>query len=60
MPGLPNFTGAFVGMACQDLARAAISAAFDHFHYFEYSDDPASSATPYQPDRPSDEDVECP
>ncbi len=28
-PGLPNFTGAFVGMACQDLAGTASPADFD-------------------------------
>jgi xylan 1,4-beta-xylosidase len=34
-PGLPNFTGAFVGMACQDLSGAALPADFDWFHYRE-------------------------
>ena len=34
-PGLPNFTGAFVGMACQDLAGAATPADFDWFAYRE-------------------------
>ena len=34
-PGLPNFTGAFVGMACQDLAGTARSADFDWFDYCE-------------------------
>ena len=34
-PGLPNFTGAFVGMACQDLAGAALPADFDYFEYVE-------------------------
>ncbi len=40
-PGLPNFTGAFVGMACQDLAGAATPADFDWFAYREreYVDD---------------------
>jgi xylan 1,4-beta-xylosidase len=33
--GLPNFTGAFVGMACQDLARTAMPADFDWFEYRE-------------------------
>jgi xylan 1,4-beta-xylosidase len=33
MPGLPNFTGAFVGMACQDLAGTRHPADFDHFDY---------------------------
>lgn len=34
-PGLPNFTGAFVGMACQDLAGTALVADFDWFEYRE-------------------------
>ena len=34
-PGSPNFTGAFVGMACQDLAGTARSADFDWFEYHE-------------------------
>jgi xylan 1,4-beta-xylosidase len=34
-PGAPNFTGAFVGMACQDLAGTAKSADFDYFDYQE-------------------------
>jgi xylan 1,4-beta-xylosidase len=34
-PGLPNFTGAFVGMACQDLAGTALPADFDWFEYSE-------------------------
>ena len=32
-PGAPNFTGAFVGMACQDLAGTAQPADFDWFEY---------------------------
>jgi xylan 1,4-beta-xylosidase len=32
---LPNFTGAFVGMACQDLAGTAMPADFDWFEYRE-------------------------
>jgi xylan 1,4-beta-xylosidase len=36
-PGLPNFTGAFVGMACQDLAGTARPADFDWFEYRERS-----------------------
>ena len=32
-PGLPNFTGAFVGMACQDLSGTARHADFDFFEY---------------------------
>jgi xylan 1,4-beta-xylosidase len=35
LPGLPNFTGAFVGLACQDLTGSGIQAAFDHFRYTE-------------------------
>jgi xylan 1,4-beta-xylosidase len=40
-PGLPNFTGAFVGMACQDLAGTGLPADFDWFEYRErqYVDD---------------------
>jgi xylan 1,4-beta-xylosidase len=34
-PGLPNFTGAFVGMACQDLSGAGRPADFDYFEYRE-------------------------
>jgi xylan 1,4-beta-xylosidase len=34
-PGLPNFTGAFVGMACQDLSGGALPADFDWFEYRE-------------------------
>jgi xylan 1,4-beta-xylosidase len=36
-PGQPNFTGAFVGMACQDLAGTACPADFDFFEYQERS-----------------------
>ena len=32
-PGLPNFTGAFVGMACQDTAGTRRPADFDFFEY---------------------------
>ena len=32
-PGLPNFTGAFVGMACQDMSGRATPADFAFFHY---------------------------
>jgi xylan 1,4-beta-xylosidase len=35
LPGLPNFTGAFVGMACFDLAGTAMPADFAYFHYRE-------------------------
>jgi xylan 1,4-beta-xylosidase len=41
-PGLPNFTGAFVGMCCQDLAGTARPADFDYFEYLE---------RPYHPER---------
>jgi xylan 1,4-beta-xylosidase len=34
-PGLPNFTGAFVGMACQDMSGARYPADFDWFEYLE-------------------------
>jgi xylan 1,4-beta-xylosidase len=34
-PGLPNFTGAFVGMACQDMSGAGCPADFDWFEYVE-------------------------
>jgi xylan 1,4-beta-xylosidase len=34
-PGTPNFTGAFVGMACQDTAGTALPADFDWFEYRE-------------------------
>jgi xylan 1,4-beta-xylosidase len=44
-PGLPNFTGAFVGMACQDMAGTACPADFDWFDYCErdYVADPKST-----------------
>ncbi len=34
-PGAPNFTGAFVGVACQDTAGTAMPADFDWFEYRE-------------------------
>ncbi|MBV9924369.1 MAG: glycoside hydrolase family 43 protein [Acidobacteria bacterium] len=34
-PGSPNFTGAFVGMCCQDTAGTARPADFDYFEYVE-------------------------
>lgn len=34
-PGAPNFTGAFVGMACQDMAGTRLPADFDWFTYQE-------------------------
>jgi xylan 1,4-beta-xylosidase len=36
-PGSPNFTGAFVGMCCQDMSGAALPADFDYFEYRERS-----------------------
>jgi xylan 1,4-beta-xylosidase len=42
-PGAPNFTGAFVGMACNDMSGAGLHADFDYFEYVErdYRIDPA-------------------
>jgi len=42
MPGTPNFTGAFVGLCCQDTAGTAVPADFDWFEYVErdYRADP--------------------
>jgi len=34
-PGQPNFTGAFIGMCCQDLAGTSKPADFDFFEYRE-------------------------
>jgi xylan 1,4-beta-xylosidase len=34
-PGQPNFTGAFVGMACQDMGGTARHADFEYFEYRE-------------------------
>jgi xylan 1,4-beta-xylosidase len=34
-PGTPNFTGAFIGMACQDLSGGGHPADFDYFLYRE-------------------------
>jgi xylan 1,4-beta-xylosidase len=44
-PGLPNFTGAFLGMACQDMAGTAKPADFDFFEYRER----AYRANPFTP-----------
>ncbi len=43
-PGNPNFTGAFVGMCCQDVAGTRRPADFDYFEYRErsYRADPFS------------------
>ena len=35
LPGLPNFTGAFVGMACYDLSGKGMPADYAYFHYRE-------------------------
>ncbi|MFA6115041.1 MAG: glycoside hydrolase family 43 protein [Sphingomonas sp.] len=45
-PGLPNFTGAFVGMACQDTSGRRLAADFDWFAYREraYLTDPTGAA----------------
>jgi beta-xylosidase len=34
-PGLPNFTGAFLGVACRDVSGAARHTDFDYFVYHE-------------------------
>jgi len=46
MPGSPNFTGAFVGMACQDMAGTSAPADFDYFQYRErpFQADPFATA----------------
>ncbi len=49
-PGLPNFTGCFVGMACQDLAGTLTPADFDFFDYHERG----FRADPYQPQKTND------
>ena len=43
---LPNFTGAFVGMACQDLAGTAMAADFDSFAYRNLDSDDSPSPAP--------------
>jgi xylan 1,4-beta-xylosidase len=45
-PGAPNFTGAFVGVACQDMSGAARPADFDWFEYREraFCADPRAGA----------------
>ena len=45
LPGSPNFTGAFVGMACQDMAGTAAEADFDFFTYAprDFRDEPFAS-----------------
>ena len=42
VPGNPNFTGAFVGMACQDTSGTARPADFDYFDYRERDYRPTS------------------
>mgnify|MGYP002757944689 FL=1 len=44
-PGQPNFTGAFVGMACQDMAGTGLHADFDWFDYRDrdFAPDPRTS-----------------
>jgi hypothetical protein len=42
-PGPPNFTGAFVGMCCQDYAGTGHPADFDYFEYREREFSPAPS-----------------
>jgi xylan 1,4-beta-xylosidase len=41
LPGDPGFTGAFVGMACQDMSGQAMPA---HFAWFDYRDIAAAAA----------------
>ena len=55
-PGLPNFTGAFVGMACQDLAGTAMPADFDWFEYREreYVSDVSPPGEPHETPRSRD------
>jgi xylan 1,4-beta-xylosidase len=54
-PGLPNFTGAFVGMASQDLAGTLRPADFDFFEYAERpgcgSDKPGHEGVSRAPER---------
>ncbi|AJP73968.1 glycoside hydrolase family 43 protein [Sphingomonas hengshuiensis] len=44
-PGLPNFTGTFIGMACQDMAGTGLPADFDWFEYRERNYQPDPTAT---------------
>lgn len=43
VPGAPNFTGAFVGVACQDTSGAGLPADFD---WFEYRERPFHASVP--------------
>ena len=45
LPGYPNFTGAFVGMACQDLSGAGRHADFAWFRYDAQDDAPDQSGS---------------
>lgn len=47
-PGQSSFTGAFVGLACQDLAGTARTADFDFFEYRERSFCPNPFAAPLE------------
>lgn len=42
-PGMANFTGAFIGMACQDMSGAGLHADFDWFTYKERDFSPRGS-----------------
>jgi xylan 1,4-beta-xylosidase len=44
-PGLPNFTGAFVGMCCQDASGKRRPADFDYFEYVEREYQPSIEST---------------
>ena len=50
-PGTPNFTGAFVGVCCQDSAGTRLPADFDYFAYRErgYCVDPFAGEEPALP-----------
>jgi xylan 1,4-beta-xylosidase len=51
LPGLPNFTGNFVGMACQDMAGTGLPADFAHFTYAERQAEDETVAMPQQSSR---------
>lgn len=46
-PGMANFTGAFVGMACQDMSGAGLHADFDWFDYAERAYLPDATVHPF-------------
>ena len=52
-PGLPNFTGAFVGVACQDMSGSRCPADFEWFEYIErpYRVNPFALPTSREGDR---------